>query len=125
MKHLDKRQIIYTDFGSYDDSSVDYPVYAKKVVQAILQDGYQMGLLVCGTGIGVSMAANRFRGIRAALCHDVSSAKKTRDHNDANILVLGGRVNYPEPAAEILDAFIDTSFSGDARHMRRIQMLDS
>jgi ribose 5-phosphate isomerase B len=124
MKHMDKRRITYTDFGSYDDSPVDYPVYTKKVTDAIIRGGYKRGLLICGTGIGISMAANRCRGIRAALCHDVSSAKVTRDHNDANILILGGRVVGAGLAAEILDAFIDTRFSGEDRHVRRIGMLD-
>jgi len=123
-KHLDKRRAIYTDFGPYDDSPVDYPVYAKKVAEAVLQGGYNMGLLICGTGIGVSMVANRYNGIRAALCHDVPTAKATRDHNDANILVLGGRIIGARLAAEILDAFIDTRFSGEARHIRRIEMMD-
>jgi len=124
MKHLNKRRVTYSDFGSYDDSPVDYPIYAKKVVQAILRGGYRRGLLICGTGIGISMAANRYLGIRAALCSDVYSAKVTRDHNDANILVMGGRVMDHSVAAEILDMFIDTSFSGDARHIRRVSMLD-
>jgi ribose 5-phosphate isomerase B len=124
IKHLKKRRITFYDFGSYDESPVDYPEYTKKVTDAILLGGYKSGLLICGTGIGISMAANRSRGIRAALCHDVSSAKVTRDHNDANILVLGGRVVDAGLAAEILDAFIDTRFSGENRHMRRIGMMD-
>lgn len=124
VRHLDKRQIAYTDFGTYNKSPVDYPVYAKKVVEAVLQDGYNRGLLICGTGIGISIAANRYRGIRAALCHDVFSAKATREHNNANILVMGGRVIGANTAAEVFDAFIGTCFSGEARHIHRVSMLD-
>jgi len=124
MKHLDKRRITYTDFGSYNKSVVDYPKYAKKVVDAVLQGECKRGLLICGTGIGISIAANRYRGIRAALCHDVFSAKATREHNDANILVMGGRVVGVGVALETLDAFIDTHFSGDSRHIRRVSLID-
>ena len=125
MKHLDKRQIAYTDFGAYDELSVDYPIYATKVADAILQDGYTQGLLICGTGIGVSIAANRNRGIRAALCHDVFSARMAREHNNANIIVMGGRVIGVGTATEILDIFIDTRFSGEEKHIKRIEMFDS
>jgi ribose 5-phosphate isomerase B len=124
IKHLDRRRISYSDFGTHDNQAVDYPVYAKKVVKAMLSGECQRGMLICGTGIGISIAANRYRGIRAAVCHDVFSAKATREHNDANILVMGERVVGVGVAVETLDAFIDTRFSGNERHMRRVSMLD-
>ena len=89
-KHLDEQKIAYKDFGTYDTKSTDYPIYAKKVVKSILSGESEKGILICGTGIGISITANRYKGIRAALCSDCFSAAATREHNDANILAMGG-----------------------------------
>ncbi len=124
MKHLEERGIEYEDFGCYDESSCDYPVYAKKVAKAIVEGTCDKGILICGTGIGISITANKIRGIRAALCHDVFSAQATRQHNDANILAMGARVVGPGLALLIVDTFLDTPFSGEERHMNRISQIE-
>ncbi len=111
------------DFGCYDGSSVDYVDYAKKVADAVLSGEYDLGILICGTGIGMSIAANKFKGIRCAHCEDVYSAKMTRLHNDANILAIGERVTGAGLAEEIVKAFIETPFSKDERHIKRIEKI--
>lgn len=123
-EHLDKRGIEYKDYGSYNSDSVDYPTYAKIVAQAILDGECEKGILICGTGIGISITANRYEGIRAALCTDCFMAEATRLHNDANILALGGRVVGPGLALKIVDTFLDTKFSGEERHSRRILAIE-
>lgn len=121
LAHLNERGIEYVDFGSYDSASVDYPIYAHKVCEAVTSGEYTRGILVCGTGIGMSMAANKHKGIRAACCSDTFSARMTRLHNDANILCLGGRVLGPGLACDMVDLFIDTEFLG-GKHKKRIDM---
>lgn len=122
-QHLDKRGLSYQYFGCHGTAPVDYPDYASKVAHAI-QDGLcDRGILICGTGIGVSIAANKFKGIRAALCSDCFSAQATRLHNDANILAMGARVLGSGLALMIVDTFLDTPFSGEARHQRRINKI--
>ena len=123
-KHLDERKIEYKDFGTYSTESCDYPDYARKVVKAILSGECEKGILICGTGIGISITANRCKGIRAALCSDCFSAEATRQHNDANILAMGGRVVGPGLAVKIVDTFLDTPFSNGERHIRRIRKID-
>ena len=120
MDHLKKRGIEVIDVGCYSAESCDYPVYTKPVTEAIQNGDADLGILICGTGIGMSMAANKEKGIRAALCHDTFSAKATREHNNANILCMGARVVGPGLALMIIDTFIDTPFSNDERHIRRI-----
>ena len=124
MKHLDERGLEYTDFGCDSASSVDYPVYAKKVTKAITDGLCDKGILICGTGIGISITANKAKGIRAAVCTDCFTAEATRLHNDANVLCMGGRVVGPGLALKITDTFLDTPFSGDERHKRRIAMIE-
>ncbi len=124
MAHLRERGLEYKDFGTYTEASCDYPVYAKAVAKAVASGEYERGILICGTGIGVSITANKLRGIRCALCGDCFSAKATREHNDANILALGARVVGPGLALLIVDTFLDTPFSGDERHMRRISLIE-
>lgn len=124
LRHLDERGIEYKDFGCYSGESVDYPEYAKKVCSAITQGKCEKGILICGTGIGISITANKQKGIRAALCTDCFCAEATRLHNDANVLALGGRVVGPGLAIKIVDTFLDTPFSGDERHIRRIKMIE-
>lgn len=121
--HLDERGIEYKDFGTYTEDSCDYAVYAEKTARAVADGECRLGLLFCGTGVGISMAANKVRGIRAACCSDKFSAEMTRLHNNANMLCLGGRVVTPEQAIELVDVFLDTKFSGDERHVRRIAQI--
>lgn len=123
--HLDKRGLAYKDFGCSSTEAVDYPVYARKVAKAILNGECENGILICGTGIGISIAANKLPGIRAALCTDCFSAQATREHNDANILALGGRVVGAGLALKIVDTFLDTPFSDEERHKRRIALIEA
>lgn len=124
MKYLEEKGIEYKDCGTYSEDAVDYPVYAKAVVKEILSGSCDKGILICGTGIGISIAANRYKGIRAALCGDCFSAEATRLHNDANILAMGARVVGPGLAIKITETFLNTPFSGAERHARRVSMLD-
>lgn len=120
--YLEQNGIEYKDFGAYNDSSCDYPDYAKKVALCVKNNECEKGILVCGTGIGMSMAANKVCGIRAAVCHDTFSAKATRAHNDANILCLGQRVVGEGLALEVVGAFLNTEFEGD-RHQIRVNKI--
>lgn len=124
MAHLDARGLEYKDFGTYSDASCDYPVYGKAVAKAVASGECERGIIICGTGIGISIAANKVRGIRAALCGDCFSAEATRQHNDANVLALGARVVGPGLALKIVDTFLDTPFSNGERHIRRIEMIE-
>ena len=124
IKYLEKKGLEYKDFGCDSLESVDYPIYARKVGQAILDGECEKGILICGTGIGISITANKMKGIRCALCSDCFSAEATRLHNDTNIVALGGRVVGPELAIKIVDTFLNTPFSGDERHARRIAMME-
>ena len=124
IKYLDENGIAYKNFGTFSEESVDYPAYAKQVAHAVADGACEKGILVCGTGIGISIAANKVKGIRAALCGDVFSAKATREHNDANILAMGARVTGPGLALEILKALLETPFSNDERHIRRIRQIE-
>lgn len=123
-RHLEKRGLEYKDFGCYSEEAVDYPLYAKKAANAVADGECETGILVCGTGIGMSIAANKIKGIRAAVCHDCFSAAATKEHNNANILAMGARVIGPGLALKIVDTFLDTSFSNDERHVRRIEMIE-
>lgn len=123
-KHLEKKGFEYKDFGCYSEESVDYPEYAKKVAKAVASGECETGILICGTGIGISIAANKVKGIRAALCHDCFSAAATREHNNANVLAMGARVIGSGLALKIVDTFLDTPFSNEERHIRRINMLE-
>jgi ribose 5-phosphate isomerase B len=125
LQYLEKQQIPYQDFGCDSTEAVDYPIYARKVTTAIKSGQYDKGILICGTGIGISIAANKVPGIRAALCSDCFSAEATRLHNDANILALGGRVVGPGLAVKIVDTFLHTEFSGEERHQRRIDLIEA
>ena len=123
--HLDAKSIAYKDFGTDSDATCDYPVFARSVAEAVLSGECEKGIVICGTGIGVSITANRYKSIRCALCHDVFSAKATRLHNDANMLAMGGRVIAKGLACEIVDAWLGTEFYGEERHARRIGMMDN
>ena len=124
LAHLDKRGLAYRDYGTYSEASCDYPVYAKAVAKAVADGDCERGILICGTGIGVSITANKQPGIRCALCGDCFSAQATREHNDANVLALGARVVGPGLALMIVDTFLDTPFSNDERHIRRISLIE-
>lgn len=121
--HLDERKIEYKDFGTYTEDSCDYAVFAEKTARAVASGECELGILCCGTGVGISMAANKVRGIRAACCSDLFSAEMTRRHNDANILCMGGRVVSVERSLELADIFLDTPFSNEERHIRRIAQI--
>ena len=125
IKYLEEHGLEYKNYGTYSTDSCDYPDYAKKVAEAILAGECEKGILICGTGIGISITANKFKGIRAALCSDCFSAEATRLHNDANILALGGRVVGPGLAVKIVDTFLNTPFSNDERHIRRINQIET
>jgi ribose 5-phosphate isomerase B len=123
LDHLKNKNIDTIDLGTSSCSSCDYPDFAEKVCDAVLSNKADLGILVCGTGIGISISANKIKGIRCALLGDVFSAKAAREHNDANVMALGGRVLGPGLALEIVDAFLGAKFSGDERHKRRIDKM--
>ena len=123
MAHLKERGEEFKDYGTYSEASCDYPDFAEAVSQAIIRGEADKGILICGTGIGISIAANRHKEIRAALCGDCFSAEATRQHNDANILAMGARVVADGLALKIVDTFLDTPFSNGANHVRRIGKL--
>ena len=120
---LEKKGVDIKDVGTHNSDSVDYPVYAAQVAKAVSKGEFEKGILICGTGLGVSMTANRFKGVRAALCTSVEMARLSREHNDANVLVLGGRITPQETASAILGTWLSTGFEGD-RHIRRINLID-
>ncbi|MBR2141289.1 MAG: ribose 5-phosphate isomerase B [Rickettsiales bacterium] len=120
--HLDGDYVL-EDLGTNSQDPVDYPDYAKKVVNKILNKEADCGVLICGTGIGMSISANRYKGIRAALCHNSLEAKLTREHNNANILCMGARIIGTETALENLKVFLNTDFTG-GRHVRRVEKID-
>lgn len=124
MEHLKERGIEFKDYGCYSEESCDYPEFAHKVGKAVAEKECELGILICGTGIGIGIAANKIKGVRAALCHDCFSAQATREHNDANILTMGARVIGVGHALKIVDTFLDTPFSGDERHVRRIAAIE-
>ena len=122
MKHLEEKGLEYKDFGTYTSESCDYPEYGEAVAKAVVSGEYEKGIIICGTGIGISIAANKVKGARAALCGDCFSAEFTRRHNDANILAMGARVLGEGLALKIVDTFLGTAFEG-GRHARRIELI--
>lgn len=124
MEHLSDRGIEYKDFGCFSPEACDYPDYGRPVAEAVASGEFEKGILICGTGIGMSMVANKVKGIRAAVCGDVFSATATREHNDANILCMGARVIGVAQAIQLTDIFLDTPFSNDERHIRRIAKIE-
>lgn len=124
IKHLQERGIEYRDFGCYDEKSVDYPKYARAVAECVAAGEAEKGIVICTTGIGVSIVANKVHGIRCALCSETTTARLTREHNDANVLAMGGGMIGPKIADEIVDVFLDTLFSGLEKHRRRISQIE-
>jgi len=122
VRALEARGIPFVDVGTNDSASVDYPDFAAKVASGVASGDYERGILICGTGIGMSIAANKFFGVRAALCHDTYTARMSRQHNDANVLVLGERVTGPGVAEEIVEVWLDTAFDG-GRHSLRVEKI--
>mgnify|MGYP003297882567 CR=1 FL=1 len=124
MKMLDEMGLAWKDFGTNEPVSCDYPIYGYRAAKAVADGECDRGILICGTGIGMSIAANKLKGIRAACCSDVFSAKYTRAHNNANVLVLGAGIVGMNLALKIVDTFMTTDFSGDERHQRRIDLIE-
>lgn len=122
INHLENKKIEYRDFGCFDKNSVDYPDIAELVCDAVNKNECENGILICGTGIGISIAANKIKGIRAAHCHDVYSAEMTKRHNNSNVLCMGGRVIGEELALMIVDTWLGASFEG-GRHQTRIDKI--
>lgn len=124
-KYLRQNNFDFKDFGTYTKNSCDYPMFAKLVANSILNGESQKGILICGTGIGVSICANKFKGIRAALCSDTFSAHAAREHNDANILAIGARVIGTGLAVDIVKIFLSSPFSNEKKHITRIRQIES
>jgi len=122
-KYLKELNVEYKDFGCNSEKSVDYPDIGFKIAREVKNRNYDKGILICGTGIGMSIVANKIKGIRASLCHDVFSARYAREHNDANILTLGGRVIDTGLAKEIVKVWLNTDFSGEERHLKRLNKI--
>lgn len=122
-KILAEMEVEVEDVGTFGNDAVDYPDIAEKVCADVVSGKSDRGIVLCGTGIGISIAANKIKGIRCALCNDVFSAKMCREHNNANVLAMGGRVLGFGPVCEIVRAWINTDFSNDERHLRRIEKI--
>ena len=124
IKYLEEQKYDVKDMGTMSSESVDYPVYAFKVAESVSNKNNDLGILLCGTGIGMSIAANKVKGIRCAKVNDVNEAKLTREHNDANIIALYSTID-DDALINIVSAFVETNFSNDERHNRRIEMIDN
>ncbi|MBO4375767.1 MAG: ribose 5-phosphate isomerase B [Lachnospiraceae bacterium] len=123
-KHLDEIGVEYTDKGCYSLESVDYPIYGRAAAEAVANGEADKGIVICTTGIGISIVANKVKGIRCALCSDTVSARLTREHNDANMLAMGAGIVGPNLAIGIVDTFLNTEFSGMEKHARRVSMIE-
>lgn len=121
-KLLEEKNYVFKDFGTFSQDSVDYPDIALEVARAVRDGSFDRAILICGTGIGIGIAANKVEGIRAALCHDTFSARAAREHNDSNILTMGERVIGPGLAKDIVSIWLETEFAG-GRHARRVQLI--
>lgn len=124
IKHLEEKGYTVKDFGTYSIDSCDYPEYGKAVANAVANGEYDKGIVMCTTGIGISITANKVKGIRCALCSDVTSARLTREHNDANVLAIGAGIIGPNLTMDIVDMFLTTEFSGEEKHARRISKIE-
>lgn len=122
--YLKEQGIAYKDFGCMDKNSCDYPIYGKAVAEAVADGSCEKGIVICTTGIGISIIANKVPGIRCALCADTVSARLTREHNDANVLAMGGGIIGNHLALNIVDTFLHTDFSGEEKHQRRVNMIN-
>lgn len=125
IQYLEEKQIPYQDMGCDSRASVDYPVYGKAVAQAVADGSCEKGIVICTTGIGISIAANKVPGVRCALCSDTLSARMTRLHNNANVLAMGGGMIGPNLALDIVETFLNTPFSEEEKHKKRVDMLNA
>lgn len=125
IKHLEAKGFDVIDVGTHSSESCNYPDYAQAVCKTIQAGTCELGILICGTGIGMSLVANKHMGIRAAVCSDTFSARLTREHNNANVLCFGARVVGMGLALDLVDNFVDTPFSGEERHVKRIELIDA
>ena len=125
IRHLEENGISYEDMGCHSKDSCDYPVFGHAVAKAVAEGKCEKGIVICTTGIGISMAANKVAGIRCALCSDSLSAKMTRLHNDANVLAMGAGIVGENLALDIVDTFLNTEFSGEDRHQRRVDLIET
>ncbi len=123
-KHLEERGIEYKDFGTYDKQSCDYPDFGRAAAEAVASGECEKGIVICTTGIGISIVANKVKGVRCALCSETTTARLTREHNDANVLAMGGGMVGPILANEMVDIFLDTPFSEMEKHSRRISKIE-
>lgn len=124
IKHLEERGLEYKDYGCYNTDSCDYPIFGKAAAKAVANGECEKGIVVCTTGIGISIAANKVSGVRCALCTSTELAKMTRLHNNANMLALGASAVSTELAMQIVDTFLDTEFSNEERHVRRVELIE-
>lgn len=125
INHLKEQGIECKDFGCYDKKSCDYPVYGRAVAEAVASGECEKGIVICTTGIGISITANKVKGIRCALCADTLTAQMTRLHNDANVLAMGGGIVGPNLAVSIVDTFLNTEFSEEEKHCRRVGLIEN
>lgn len=124
IQYLEEKGLEYRDFGCYDRSSCDYPVFGMAAAKAVAEGTCERGILICTTGIGISICANKVKGVRCALCSDTLTARLTRLHNDANMLAMGGGIIGTNLALDIVETFLGTAFSGEEKHCRRIGMIE-
>ena len=124
LKHLEEKGLEYKDFGCFDKSSCDYPDFGRPAAEAVGSGECERGIVICTTGIGISIVANKVKGVRCALCADTLSAKLTREHNNANMLAMGAGIVGPNLALSILDTFLDTPFPGEEKHVRRVNKIE-
>lgn len=124
IKYLEEKGIPYKDCGCYSKESVDYPEFGRAAAEAVASGECEKGIVICTTGIGISISANKVKGVRAALCSDTLSAKMTRLHNDANVLAMGAGMVGTNLALDMVETFLNTEFSGDERHQRRIDKIE-
>ena len=124
ISHLKERGVECKDYGCADKNSCDYPIYGRAVAEAVAGGECEKGIVICTTGIGISITANKIKGIRCALCADTLTAQMTRLHNDANVLAMGGGIVGPNLAISIVDAFLNTEFSEEEKHQRRVGLIE-
>lgn len=124
IKHLKEQGVAVKDYGCNDKSSCDYPIYGRAVAEAVAKGECEKGIVICTTGIGISITANKVKGIRCALCADTLTAQMTRQHNDANVLAMGGGIVGPNLGISIVDTFLNTEFSEEEKHQRRVGLIE-
>lgn len=124
VKYLQRKKYEFNDFGTHSEESVDYPDYARPVAEAVARGEFDRGIVICGSGVGVNITANKVKGIRAVLAYDTYTAKQSRQHGDCNVLALAGKKLTKAQGTKIVDAWLKTDFSGEERHLRRIRKIE-